>query len=141
MNNKELYYAIRNNNLSLVKEILEQEKDKNILFNDNQYSMIQLASEKGHIQIVKYLLTLDLDINHQDYGGNTALIIASFYEQLEVILFLLKQENIKIDVKNNRGLNFLQVARKNVANYFTNFTIVNGQLIDKNKLMKDLDLI
>ncbi len=56
------------------------------------------ASRDGHAEIVKMLLAKDnIDINHQDEVGYTALIHASKWGHLEIVKMLLEKDNIEIN--------------------------------------------
>merc|ERR1711976_162337 len=70
------FELIAENNLEKFKECIENglkvnEKD------EKGRTFLHIAAASGFVEIVKYLLTLDINIDEQDNHGNTALIVSS----------------------------------------------------------------
>ena len=58
---------------------------------------------KGHFYIAKWLLeNTDCDVNHQNYAGQTALMMASLFGREDIIKLLL-EHGANPDLKDNQG--------------------------------------
>ena len=65
--------------------------------------MIQAAGE-GHIEVVKELLKVhDINVNHANNDGNSALINAAGEGHIEIVQELLKVDGINVNHANNDG--------------------------------------
>lgn len=67
---------------------------------DNAYMGVAF---KGHVEVAKWMLgDTQCDINHRNYAGQTALMMASLFGHEEMVALLLKH---KADprIKDNRG--------------------------------------
>ena len=65
---------------------------------------------KGHSYIAKWLLdNTDCDVNHQNYAGQTALMMASLFGREEIIKLLL-EHGANPDIKDNQGNTSLKLA-------------------------------
>ena len=78
-----LFWSIEGNLLEYVKKAI----DKGAHINSIKDGWIALlyASANGYLDIVTYLIEIGADINVQENYGNTALIYASIYNQLNVV--------------------------------------------------------
>lgn len=77
---------VKENNVEKVKNLQRgdmMEKD------ENGMTLLHWAADRGHQEIVKYLLEQKLDVNAQDSEGQTALHFAASCGHLEVIRVLL----------------------------------------------------
>lgn len=77
---------VKENNIEKVKNLQRgemMEKD------ENGMTLLHWAADRGHQEIVKYLLEQKLDVNAQDSEGQTALHFAASCSHLEVIRVLL----------------------------------------------------
>lgn len=74
----------------------------------------------------KILIEKNLNVNSIDDDDETALIIASYFNDYETVKFLLKQPNININAKNKNGDTALSIALKknysDIINLFMNTT-------------------
>ncbi len=75
---EKLFYAIRSEDLSSVKEILK--KDKSLLNTKDQRGStpLLLATYYGYEELTDYLLGLQPYLNEKDGSGNTALMGVCF---------------------------------------------------------------
>ncbi|CAD8147704.1 unnamed protein product [Paramecium pentaurelia] len=92
----------------LFRSMLLQESQQNDKSNiERAFSLI----EDHRLQDLKDLLNHDqnININTQDFKGNTFLIQAARTGAFEIIQFLLRQ-GAEITIKNNDGLNAIQIA-------------------------------
>ena len=69
------------------------------------------CSEKGHFDIVKFLVEKGANINHQDKNGYTSLICASNYGCLDIVKFLLEKSD-NINHQTNTGSTALMYASR-----------------------------
>lgn len=77
----EVLFAIKHNNLELLKKILEGHTKEQYIM----YLSLKLACREGHLKIVKYLVSLGVDITIQD---NHALYLAMQGRHIEVVKYL-----------------------------------------------------
>jgi ankyrin repeat protein len=69
----EIFDHIRDNNLEIVKQIINSGIDVNIKSHTGSSILMHMVY-KGEIDIVKYLIQNGADINNQNRDGHTALI-------------------------------------------------------------------
>ena len=79
---KQLFDAVRNNNLEKVKNLVSLGAD---IRSQNDWA-VRWASEKGHLEMVKYLVSLGADIRSYD---NWAVQLASYFGHLEMVKYLV----------------------------------------------------
>lgn len=93
-----LHQAVKNNDLSSLKLLLESGADPNIpnLEGGTPLHYAVLSDQKAFSFLAEILLKYNADINAKDELGWTALHIGAFLGKLEVVKFLLKKK-AKID--------------------------------------------
>eukprot|EP00039_Didymoeca_costata_P002908 m.63705 g.63705 ORF g.63705 m.63705 type:complete len:659 (-) comp11597_c0_seq1:1039-3015(-) len=64
----------------------------------NEKTCMQLASEHGHLEIVKFLVSQTATINQQDASGNTALHWAIHAGQMDVVDWLCSLEDTDLEL-------------------------------------------
>ena len=70
-----------------------------------------VASEKGHLEVVRLLLSKEgIDINKPAKNGLTPLIFASWKGHLEIVRVLLSKEGIDVNKPKNEGITSLIIA-------------------------------
>lgn len=75
--------------------------------NDEHFSVANIAAINGNADIIEYLMNFeDVDFNHRDCEGSTPLFNAARFNQLKVLIFLLKMR--KVDVNSKCGKNELR---------------------------------
>ncbi|CAL4232343.1 unnamed protein product, partial [Meganyctiphanes norvegica] len=74
---QKLYEASRVGNLTEVKRLSEGTCEHVNWKQGNNYTSLHLAAEGDHIEVVKYLLACNANIDIQSYIGETALIMAT----------------------------------------------------------------
>ena len=102
-----LLKASEGRNLKIVKYLLENHVDIDVnLLNNYGDSAVSIACEKGHLEIVKYLLPKSrVDINLR-YGRseNTLLLKASKTGNSEIVKYLLENyADVDVDLLNDDG--------------------------------------
>ena len=109
-NNSFLIYSCKDGIYDYVELLLEY-PDINI---DNQnifgFNALIYACESQNVEIVRLLLTRNINLNLFNNIGDTALIISYKYNNLEIFNLLLRYSNINIDHQNNEGFNALIYA-------------------------------
>lgn len=110
------YFVIEDSNNIMLKNNNDNiyEYIQNIyyfIFDENYYANIFLtAAIDNNIDIVQYYLMLGLDPNNQNIYGSTALILAAYNNNDNIINLLLNNENTDINHQNNRGETALMYA-------------------------------
>lgn len=87
------YYAALNGDLNILKLLVE--KDKEVINLKGSFGCTPLiaASEEGCIDVCKYLVENNADINLQDDSGVTALQVAATNHHAEIIQLLANLDN------------------------------------------------
>ena len=89
-----LMIASQEGHYQIVKLLLERNADPNIM-SDNGRTAIVIASKNGHLPVVELLFKENADPNLQN-GDRTALakalVLASLYNQQDVVSFLIKEQ-------------------------------------------------
>lgn len=95
------FNAAENGDLEIIKNLAPT---VNINAQDDMLedTALHLACNRGHINIIKFLLTMpELDINNQNEHGQTALLLATEYEN--IVKLLLATPNIDVNIQDNYG--------------------------------------
>jgi len=79
--------------------------------NKGQTHLMKIAKGKFGIDILKYLITNNANINIQDNKGYTALMIATKYNKIDIVNYLLTH-NADLNLQNNDGDTALLIASK-----------------------------
>ena len=109
--NVRLIDLIKAGKTDLVKKKIESGADVNVK-NNNGYTPLFLASEKGYTEIVKLLLEYGADVNVKTNYENTPLYCASINGHTEIVKLLLDR-GADVNVKNNNGYTPLLCASSN----------------------------
>ena len=129
------------------KERITDLREKGVDINhQNIYGVTALTwcSEKGHFDIVKFLIEKGADINYQNNTGSTALMYASITGHLNIVKFLVgKGANIKLEVNKQHPVVVKELTTFNInleidfkltaitwAAFFNHLDIIN-YLIEK----------
>ena len=103
-------YAIAQNNMDLLQILIENGANVNYTGGDSwAKTPLQTASRLGLDNVVRILLTRNVDINAVDMNGNTALHTAALNSQLSVVKLLL-EKNPNLDIQNKVGNTALHLA-------------------------------
>lgn len=91
-------------------------------------SALFLASENGHLEVVRTLLDYEVDVNITDSDGSTALC-AAIKKQFGEIVKLLLTYGADPELKDNRGLSAIQIvvfSKPNISDsLFTTRSLLN----------------
>jgi ankyrin repeat protein len=104
-----LQLVIFNQNFYLTKQILNHRDIKLKLKSDDGYNALHIAAIKGNVEIIKLLLSKNLDVNEVTDTGLTALHLAINEGNLEAVTELLNTTNIDINIGSAYGTP-LQIA-------------------------------
>nr|XP_043618217.1 ankyrin repeat domain-containing protein 50-like [Erigeron canadensis] len=112
MKNRAVHALARGGNLKILKEVLRDCCDENVLgYRDVQCSTIlHTAAARGQVEVVKDLISSFEIINSTDKLGNTALHIAAYRGQLSTVEVLIQASPSSIHTRNNLGETFLHKA-------------------------------
>lgn len=103
-------YAIAQNNMDLLQILIENGANVNYTNGDSWANTpLMTASRLGLDNVVRILLTRNVDINAVDMNGNTALHTAALNSQLSVVKLLL-EKNPNLDIQNKVGNTALHLA-------------------------------
>ena len=91
--------------------LVEQGADKDKTFGDREESVLCVAAEYGHLDIIRYIVEHGADMEKADNYGWTPIITASWKGHLEVVHYLLEQ-GANRDKANNRGYTSLHWAAR-----------------------------
>lgn len=106
-----LFHAVKDGNLGLVRDLAIQ---KNIDINavdNNGLTVLMIAASKGDRTVVKVLLDAGASVDTVDSSGNTALMLAIKVGSDQTVNFILEKDD-NIDIKNNSGNTPLMIAVK-----------------------------
>ncbi|WP_339043682.1 ankyrin repeat domain-containing protein [Spiroplasma endosymbiont of Apeira syringaria] len=133
-----LYYAVNNNNIEIVKLLLENDADINEQ-DINGCAPLHWAIECNNIEIVKLLLENDADINAQEKSLATPLHLSIYTNNFDMIKLLLEKGadlNIK-DIGEFTTLNVL-LKKYNISSEISQLLLkqVNFKKNIKRKFLK-----
>ena len=112
---KPIHHAAYEGDLKKVKEIIERDPNQINVQDSEGFTPLHLASGKGHIEIVEFLLNHGADIELEILNGETTLMLAARYArygQYETIKTLL-EHGAKVNHKDENG----RTALHNAAMY------------------------
>lgn len=93
-----LYYSLSGGYLHLIQHFKPNDiiEKQSFMFNDMEICYISKATENGHLDIVKYLVSLGADVKTND---SYSILLASENGNLEMVKYLIK-EGIDIETRN-----------------------------------------
>ncbi|TRY66481.1 hypothetical protein DNTS_005372 [Danionella cerebrum] len=109
-----LYQACANNNAAALRRVLERgvTKDEVMELDINGRNGLMLAVARGFVDIVYGLNQCpDLDINHQDNEGNTAIMIAAQAGFVTILTYIINYyPGLDMELRDSRGFTALLKA-------------------------------
>ena len=122
---RELYNASRVGDELLVGQLLVDGVDPDKYKDDEGYTALQRAAERGHQEIVSRLINARADLNIQSPFGNTALHWAAFNEHNDVTSTLLKA-GADLNIQNKDGKTVLHWAAEKSNQEFVSKLVEAG---------------
>jgi len=99
---------------------------------------LQKAATRGHIGVVRHLIGIkDLDLNYQDFFGETALTLATEKQYTYIIKALVETGKIDPNLQNKEGFTALMIAVDNDDEDAVNI-LLEARGIDKKNFWKSL---
>ena len=113
-----LHHACMDDNVKVAGYLIEKGADVNP---KDSHSPLQIASYRGHLDMVEFLLSKGANPNHKDPKGQTAFLIACYQGNLPVVKVLL-EGGADINTCSNSGdtcihFSCYQYPNKNVLKY------------------------
>ncbi len=102
-----LYYAVKNDHIKVVNMLIKAGADPNVITDDGE-TLIALASKSGSTNSLKVLMQSG-DIHFVDKDGNTALNLASEFNQFHTSVMLLNA-GADVNHQNHKGETSLHTA-------------------------------
>ena len=119
----DIHDAVLKGDLSQVKKLVYSNPDHVYAKLENGKTPLHVAAEKGHKEIVVFLLDQKASINAQDQQGNTPLLRAVFQRQKETAKILL-EKGADVTVRNKENMPVI------VAAILTGFTDMIEPILD-----------
>ncbi|EAY13631.1 ankyrin repeat protein, putative [Trichomonas vaginalis G3] len=105
-----VYYAHAQERWDIVNIFFNGDINK---FLENGQTQLMVASRKGNINLVRFLLEMpELNINLQNSYGLAALHFASRFNEYEIVEELLRHEAINVNIQDNFGKTPLHYAKE-----------------------------
>ena len=76
---------------------------------DKKYMLLEKAASMNHLEVVRVLLELGMDINGLTEDDNTALMMASLYGHVDIVKFFI-EAGAALEMKNIQGNTALMAA-------------------------------
>ncbi len=101
--------AVQEGNIKLVKKFLDTDAGVNDLYFG--WSALQIAANKGQLEVVKLLIDRGADINYQHpISKNTALHMAALSNYPEVVKYLISK-GADVNIKLRAGVSIIRPLR------------------------------
>jgi len=114
-----LQFAIFDKNTKYVKLLVDGGVDVNTIPDDESFTPLMKASQKGYFDIVKILVSAGADVNVKDKYGQTALILTASwptgFDRLDIVKLLI-EAGADVNIKNNYGYTALMRESSDYAN-------------------------
>lgn len=107
-----MHHAALGNHVKIVEILFEQAVDKNKFINSRNkklQSAMHIAVCYEHLEMVKFLVKLGINLNLQDKNGDTPLHDSILIKNDKIINFLLNS-NSELTILNNENFNPIQYA-------------------------------
>lgn len=107
---KEMLFAVRTDNINELKNLVEQGVD--ISWQDSKVegvTALHEAAQKGNIEILKYLLQNEANINSKNRNGLTPLHVAAYFGE-NVIVNTLIEQGAEVNAKARDNITPLHAA-------------------------------
>ena len=111
---EELWKAVSDGNVELVKQLVPMQRDKLNCHNEQaeNATLLHLAASAGNLEIVQILQGKGADVNSKDANGQTPLHKAAEQGHIPVIKFLIGHR-ADVDIEDSKGKTALNWAARN----------------------------
>ncbi|XP_046577420.1 ankyrin-1-like [Haliotis rubra] len=101
--------AVKEGQREILELLVKQGSDLSQL-DDDQNSILHLASKEGHLEIVKYIYSMNtIDIESRDFHGNTPIMLAALFGLSGVFVFLVEM-GADLSLLDNDAENILHLS-------------------------------
>eukprot|EP00833_Pecoramyces_ruminatium_P005024 jgi/Orpsp1_1/1179056/evm.model.c7180000067754.1 len=122
--------TIKDDNLALLKLLIENDRTKHIMDIKNKYRLLLVASEINHWDIAIYLIeNLEMKINEKNRLHKTPLMFASEQGNKKIVEYLIEQGALVND-KDKNGQSPIIYACKNGKIDVVEYLLKSGAIID-----------
>jgi len=125
-----LHRACQDGDFDLVQMLVTRGATVDIGCEKEELTPLMLASNHGHISIVRYLLNQGADANKQCKIGDTALIVASYGGYLDIVRELLDRR-VEINKTDNKGKSALMWAASRAQMETAQLLVSSGAEVNK----------
>ncbi|MBO7244306.1 MAG: ankyrin repeat domain-containing protein [Alphaproteobacteria bacterium] len=132
--NAPIHLAVLNDNLHVLKYLIEKKADLNLVNPYTKRSALMMAVQGQDEKMANVLINAGANLNLQDSYNETALHVAVRYAN-EPITDLLIKRGANLDIQNNKGWTALMIAIRRANKKLVSALIENGaniHLTDKN---------
>ena len=101
----DIFLSARNGNLVRIKYLFKKAEDETqflTIRDKGGNTLMHLASECGHLNVMEYLMKQGADINRKNHEGNTPLHLAVSNRKRNTVALLLKK-GADVNARNNSG--------------------------------------
>ncbi|XP_004374544.1 ankyrin repeat and death domain-containing protein 1B [Trichechus manatus latirostris] len=118
-----LHFAAQSNSVRIAEYLIQDLHLKDLNQPDEKgRKPFLLAAEKGHVEMIEKLISLNLYTSEKDKEGNTALHLAAKHGHSPAVQVLLTQWH-EINETNELNVNALQIATRNGHGSLVNFLL------------------
>lgn len=112
-NGEMLIWAATWNKFQILKNLIEREEVDPSYRDKNGRTAFIIAAEWGHAEILNFLMTLGIDINHQAESSLETALMAAAYQGEAEICKNLRKAGAKLEMKDSKGNTVLSLAALN----------------------------
>lgn len=108
-------YAVKTGNLTIIRRLIHIGARVNTVDNQGQNALIIAVNQRVSPEVMDFLLSCDITLDHQDQEGWSALMYAAKLKSRDIIKLLLKA-GADVDRQNGAGETALIIAVMNRGN-------------------------
>jgi len=139
VNGQALHNAARSGDYTAVKALLSTDSSLINETDDWNQTPLSIAADKGHLEIVKYLVEQGAQLNQADRLDNTPLHIAAGKGHLEIVKYLVKKR-ANVDQINGYGRTPLYAAAERGRFEIVKYLVEQGVDVDRASHSKETPL-
>jgi len=116
--------AIQNNDFSEFKSLVDQGIAINTR-DEHSWTPLMIASQVGHLEIIKYLVEKGANVNAKNDNDHTSLIFATYFNRPEIIKYLVTK-GASVNDQDINGKTPLMYASKDGNLPIVRYLVLNG---------------